>query len=66
MLWMATLKAWLSERGAKHQEVELIDMNKDGELWQTMITHIWSYGTLRERESCAIDKNGQTNLTEPG
>lgn len=54
---MATLKEWLSKRGAKHQEVELIDMNKDGELWQTMITHTLSY---------AIDKNGQTNLTEPG
>ena len=45
MLWMASLNAWLAERGIRQQEVELIKKARNRELWQAMIAHISGYGT---------------------
>ena len=45
MLWMASLNAWLAEKGIMQQEVELIRKARNRELWQAMIAHVSGYGT---------------------
>ena len=45
MLWMTSLNAWIAERGIRHQEVELIKIARNRELWHAMIAHVSGYGT---------------------
>ena len=50
------------ERGVKHQAVELIEVARNRELWQTMIADVSGYGTSRERERETASKLNVSEL----
>ena len=46
VLWMASLKMWLTEKGVHHQETELLEIARSRELWHNMIAYVRvGYGT---------------------
>ena len=40
MFWLTSLNECIRERGVKHQAVELIEVARNRELWQTMIADV--------------------------